>query len=45
MRLVDFEDEKAVVKDILIEQGVLKKDQETVVYDKVANRDIVNKEN
>jgi hypothetical protein len=23
MRLVDFEDEKAIVKDILVEQGVL----------------------
>jgi hypothetical protein len=38
IRLVDPDDEKQVVKNILKEQGVLQKD-ETIIYDKVAYRD------
>lgn len=38
IRLVDPDDEKQVVKNILKEQGVLNND-ETIIYDKVAYRD------
>ena len=34
-----LENDVNVEKDILIEQGVLKPGQETVIYDKVVNRE------
>jgi len=45
IRLVDANDERRVVHDVLKEQGLLKEGQGTVVYDKVAHRDQVDKEN
>ena len=44
-RLLDANDERRVVHDVLKEQGLLKEGQGTVVYDKVAHRDQVDKEN
>ena len=39
IRLVDPDDEREVVKNILKEQNVIKEGQETIIYDKVAYRD------
>jgi hypothetical protein len=45
IRLVDPDDERRAVKDILTEQGLLKEGQETIVYDKVAYGHLRDKEN
>jgi hypothetical protein len=45
VRLLDENDERRVVADILTEQGVLKEGDETLVYDRVAHRSIRDKEN
>jgi len=45
VRLLDENDERRVVADILKEQGVLKEGDETLVYDRVAHRSIRDKEN
>jgi hypothetical protein len=42
IRLVDPDDEREVVKNILKEQGVIKED--TIIYDKVAYRDKAKEE-
>lgn len=45
VRLLDENDERRVVADILKEQGVLKEGDETLVYDRVAHRSMRDKEN
>ena len=45
IRLVDANDERQVVKDILKEQGLLKEGQSTDVYDKIVRQDQLDKEN
>lgn len=45
IRLLDDNDERRTVADILTEQGVLKEGDETLVYDRVAHRKLRDKEN
>ena len=45
IRLLDEDDERRTVADILTEQGLLKDGDETLVYDRVAHRKLRDKEN
>jgi hypothetical protein len=45
IRLLDQNDERRTVTDILTEQGVMKEGDETLIYDRVAHRDLRDKEN
>jgi len=45
IRLLDANDERRTVADILTEQGVMKEGDETLVYDRVAHRNLRDKEN